>query len=106
MDGLVYIKYFWKIICFVQRSLQEYENDNNYFKIGSYNPFCNNCQDFVKLYLEILSNEDKGKSLVFRYTINIIKENYTYSITSKDNKWTIDPINVITITNIKKMLSD
>jgi len=84
------------------KSLQEYESNNNYFKEGTYHPWCNNCQDFVYWCLKILSNEDNGKRLVPGTTIDVKKENYSLGKTKGDNEWAVQAANRIIDTCVNK----
>jgi len=75
------------------KSLKEYESKNNYFIKGSYHPWCNNCQDFVKWCLEIISNNEDEERLVPGYTIDIVKNNYMYLTDPDQYKGAVETFN-------------
>ncbi|ORX48714.1 hypothetical protein BCR36DRAFT_413124 [Piromyces finnis] len=82
----------------LEDSLNDYKEVNRYFNNKSYNLFCNNCHDFVKWCLEIIT---MGKRLVEPESINIIKDNYTFNTNEIDNKKAAENINTI-ISDIHK----
>ncbi|KAL6625119.1 hypothetical protein U3516DRAFT_777890 [Neocallimastix sp. 'constans'] len=81
------------------QSLKEYENKNKYFTNNSYSFLCNNCHDFLKWCLEIISMPGR---LASKTTLKVNKDNFTFKTTQNNNEKGAELLTKVVVKGIYK----